>query len=142
MSERILRFALAALSLAGVAVTGYLLSVRWSSVELLCSTGGCESVQSSKYAEVLGIPVAAAGLGGYVLLGATALSVAPLARALGAGLALAALAFSGYLLVIQLAVIGDTCDWCFASDAIVTLATAVALLRLRYELSSNPAARA
>jgi uncharacterized membrane protein len=131
MTDRILRAALVALCLAGVSVAGYLLSARWGKTELICSTGGCETVQSSPYAELFGIPVAAAGLVGYLLIGASALVSSALARAVGAALALGALAFSAYLLVIQLAVIGAVCDWCLASDAVATVVAGLALLRLR-----------
>lgn len=131
MTDRSLRAALVALCLAGASVAAYLLSVRWGAAALLCSTGGCETVQSSSYAELLGLPVAALGLVGFVAIGATALAGGQLARALGAALALGALAFSGYLLVIQLAVIDAVCDWCLASDAITTVVAVVALLRLR-----------
>lgn len=131
MSDRALRGAVAALSLAGIAVTSYLLWARWTATELLCSTGGCETVQSSSYAELLGVPVAAVGLVGYVLLGLTALRTEPLVRAAGAALALAALVFAAYLLVVQLAVLDAVCQWCLASDAITALIAAAMLLRLR-----------
>jgi uncharacterized membrane protein len=131
MTDRSLRAALVAGCLAGASVAGYLLSVRWGGAELLCSTGGCETVQSSSYAELLGVPVASLGLVGFLAIGATALAGGTLAGALGAALALGALAFSGYLLVIQLAVIGAVCDWCLASDAITSVVAVVALLRLR-----------
>ena len=135
MSGRSLSVAQAGLSLAGAAVTGYLLSVRWGGGTLYCSTGGCETVQSSSYAEVLGVPVAFAGLLAYLFLAVTAFIGAPLARVATAAVALAALAFSAYLLVIQLAVIGEICQWCVLSDAITTLVATVALLRLREVLA-------
>jgi uncharacterized membrane protein len=131
VSDGRLRGAVAALSLAGIAVTGYLLWARWTSAELLCSTGGCETVQNSSYAELLGVPVALVGLVGYVLLGLTALRTEPLVRAAGAALALSALAFGAYLLVIQLAVLDAICQWCLVSDAITALIAAAMLLRLR-----------
>jgi uncharacterized membrane protein len=131
VSDRTLRIALGALSLAGVGVTVYLLWARWSSAELLCSTSGCETVQNSSYSDVLGVPVALVGLVGYVLLGLTALRVDPLARAAGAGLALIAVVFAAYLLVIQIAVIDAVCDWCLTSDAITAAIMVVVLLRLR-----------
>lgn len=131
MTDRGLRAALLALCFAGASVAGYLLSARWGSTELLCSTGGCETVQRSSYAELFGVPVALAGLVGYLLIGATAFAAGPLARALGAALALGGLGFSGYLLVIQLAVVDAVCDWCLASDAIATVVAGLALLRLR-----------
>ena len=134
MSDRSLRGALVALCLAGAGVSAYVLTTRWTNSGLLCSTGGCETVQSSDYAELLGVPVAALGLAGYVVIGALALPTAPLARVLAAVLALAATAFSAYLLVVQLTVIHAVCDWCLASDAIVSVAAGVALLRLREAL--------
>ena len=130
MSDRSPRAALVALSLAGAAVAGYVLSSRWTHSGLLCSTGGCETVQSSEYAELLGAPVAAIGLCGYLLIGALALSATPLLRAAVASLALAATTFSAYLLVVQLTVINAVCDWCLASDAISSLIAALALVRL------------
>lgn len=130
MSDGALRVAVAALAAAGVAVTSYLLWARWTSAELLCSTGGCETVQSSSYAELLGVPVAAVGLVGYVLLGLTALRTEPLVRAGGAALALSAVAFGAYLLVVQLAVLDAVRQWCVASDAITALLAAATLLRL------------
>jgi uncharacterized membrane protein len=133
VSAGLLRAALTALCVAGAAVSAYVLSSRWSDAALICSTGGCETVQSSPYAELLGLPVAALGLGGFLLIGALAQIGRPVAVAVAgaAALALAAVVFSGYLLVIQLAVIGAVCDWCLASDAITSLVAIVALLRLR-----------
>jgi uncharacterized membrane protein len=131
VSGRALSIAQAGLSLAGAAVTGYLLSVRWGGGTLYCSTGGCETVQSSSYAEVVGVPVALAGFLAYLFLAGSAFVAAALACVAAAAVALAALAFSAYLLVIQVAVIGEICQWCVASDVITTLVATVAVLRLR-----------
>jgi uncharacterized membrane protein len=135
MSDRYLRAGLLGLCVAGASVAGYLLWARWGGAELICSTGGCEAVQSSSYAKLFGIPVAAAGLVGYLLIGVAALSRRPLAPAVGAALALGGVAFSAYLLVIQLAVIDAVCDWCLASDAISSGVAILALLRLRGSLA-------
>ena len=131
MSERTLRAVSGALAALGAAVTGYLLYVRQSGGELVCTTGGCETVQNSPYAEVLAVPVAALGLAGFLALLVTAIGRAEWARLGQAAIALAALAFSGYLLYIQLAVIGAVCQWCVATDVITTAIAALALLRLR-----------
>jgi uncharacterized membrane protein len=131
MSDRRLRVALAALSAAGIAVTAYLLSARWGPAQLYCSTGGCETVQDSSYAEVLGVPVALLALLGWVAIGLTALGTAELVRMAGAAVALAGLAFAAYLLVVQLFVLEAVCDWCLTTDVLLTLATVVAVLRLR-----------
>jgi uncharacterized membrane protein len=142
MSEGRLRAGIALLAVHGAGVSAYLLFARHSGSELVCSTGGCETVQRSAYAEVLGLPIAALGLLAFLLLLGSALARGALARAAGAGLALAAVAFSGYLLVIQLTVIEAICDWCVASDAITTAIAALALLRLRGELVGQAGDRA
>ena len=135
MSDRTARAAVAVLALTGAAVSGYLVWARYAGAELLCTTGGCETVQSSPYAEVAGVPVAVLGVVAYLLIGATALSPSATTRVLGAALALSAFSFSAYLLVIQLAVIGEVCDWCLANDAIASLVAAAATLRLRATLA-------
>jgi uncharacterized membrane protein len=134
MSERGVRVASAALALAGVGITGYLLSVRASGAQLVCSTGGCETVQSSPYAEVFGVPVAALGLGAYVVMLCAAVARGEAARLVGAVVALAAVAFGGYLLVVQLVVVHAVCEWCLASDGVSAALAALALLRLRASL--------
>jgi uncharacterized membrane protein len=131
MSERALRAAAALVAGAGAAVTSYLLYARLTDATLACSTGGCETVQSSAYAEILGLPVAALGLAGFLGMALAALAGGEWARLTQATLALAALVFSGYLLVVQLAVIGAVCQWCLASDALVSGVAALALLRIR-----------
>ena len=152
MTDGVLRGALGTLCLAGAGISGYVLAARWEDTQLLCSTGGCETVQSSSYAEILGMPVAALGLAGYLVIALTALLHGPLARAAGAGLALCAALFSGYLLVLQIVVIHAVCDWCVANDAVASLVAVTALLRLRsaqpgpepgsWPGSSSPSARA
>jgi uncharacterized membrane protein len=131
VNERRLRFGVAALALVGASIAAYLLYVRHTGGELLCANGGCEVVQSSRYAEVFGVPVAALGLIGYLALLLTSLSAGGAARAAQAGIALAAFTFSAYLVYVQLALIGSVCEWCVVSDGVTTLVAALALLRLR-----------
>ncbi len=131
MSERSLRLATAALALAGAAVATYLLVVRATGSSLVCSTGGCEAVQSSPYAELAGVPVALLGLIGFLtMLGLAALR-GETARLAGAVVALTAFGFGGFLLWAQLARIDAVCDWCLVSDGLVGGLAALALLRLR-----------
>jgi uncharacterized membrane protein len=137
VTERTLRAASAVLAAAGAAIAGYLLYVREAGGQLVCATGGCETVQGSPYAEVLGLPVAALALVGFVGLLIAALARGEWAGLGNATLALAAFLFSGYLLYIQLAVVEAICQWCLATDVITTAIAALALLRLR--LQSSPA---
>jgi uncharacterized membrane protein len=117
-----LRAAIAALALAGAAVAGYLVYARYSGTTLACATGGCETVQHSRYAKAAGIPVAVLGLTAYLAVFATAQ-----AAAIGVAISLAGLLFGVYLIVIQVAVIEAICQWCLASDAVLaTLALATA----------------
>lgn len=131
MSERANRIASAALALVGIGITAYMLSVRASGASLSCTSGGCETVQNSSYSEMFGVPVAALGLGAFVVLLAAALARGEAARLTGAVVALAAFAFSAYLLVVQVAVIGALCDWCLATDAVTSALAVLSLLRLR-----------
>jgi uncharacterized membrane protein len=131
VSDRALRLCVGALAAAGLAVAGYLTYARYAGTPITCTTGGCEAVQESSYATVAGLPVPVLGLIGYGLLAVTACSAEDLARAAGAAVALAAFVFSAYLLYVQLAMIEAVCDWCVASDAIVTAIVPFAILRLR-----------
>lgn len=131
MSERSLRIAVAALALVGAGIAGYLTYTRYAHVTIACTTGGCETVQSSDYAEIVGIPVAVLGLAGYLGIFATTLFPGELARVAGAGLALGGLAFSVYLIFVQVFAIGAFCQWCLASDVVMALLAAVTLARLR-----------
>lgn len=133
MSERALRGAIAVVAAAGVALAAYLLYTRETGGQLVCSTGGCETVQSSRYAEIFGIPVAALGLVGYVWILATSFSRSELARLAQTAVALAACAFSTYLVFVQLHLIGAVCELCLVSDGLIAVAAALALLRLRAE---------
>ncbi len=139
MSERTLRAASAGLAALGAAIAGYLVYVRETGGELVCTTGGCETVQSSSYAEVLGVPVAALALAGFLALLVAAVGRGEWARLSQATLALASFLFGGYLLYIQLAVIEAVCQWCLATDVITTAIAVLALLRLRVVAPTPPA---
>jgi uncharacterized membrane protein len=133
MNERALRLASATIAALGAAITVYLLYVRQTGGALVCSTGGCDTVQNSAYAEVLGAPLAALGLVGFLGLLVAAVARGDWARLSQVTLALTAFAFSVYLLFVQLAVIDAICEWCLAADVLTTAILALALLRLRVE---------
>ena len=130
MTERSVRIASAVLASLGAAISTYILYVRETDGSLVCSTGGCETVQSSSYAELLGLPVAALGLAGFVVLIVAALTRGELARLVNATVALAAFLFAAYLLAVQLVVIDAICQWCVATDVLTTALAALALVRL------------
>jgi uncharacterized membrane protein len=131
MSENRLRLTTAAAAALGAAIAASLLYERWTGGTLACSTGGCETVQHSKYAETLGMPVAALGLLSFAALFAAAACRGSRARLAQATLAIAAVGFSAYLLYLQVAVIHAVCQWCVLSDVLTTAIACLALVRLR-----------
>jgi uncharacterized membrane protein len=131
VSDRALRIAVAALALVGTGIAAYLTYAKYADATIACATGGCETVQSSEYAEVLGLPVPVLGLLGYLAILATAFSAGETARLAGAALALGGLLFSGYLVVVQVVAIGAFCQWCLASDIVMLLLAAATVARLR-----------
>lgn len=131
MSDRALRIAVGGLSAMGIAVASYLTYAHYAETTIVCTTGGCEAVQSSDYAELLGVPVAVLGLLAYVFLLATAFFTLELARLAGAVVAVSAAFFAGYLLFAQLFLIDAICQWCVASDVLFGLLAVACVLRLR-----------
>jgi uncharacterized membrane protein len=137
VTDRRLRAAIAVVALAGAAVAAYLVYARYTGTQLACTTGGCETVQHSKYAKAAGIPVAVLGLAAYLAVFATALSARIEAAAIGAAIVLGGLAFGIYLIVVQVAVIDAICQWCLASDAILAVLAILCAERLR-RLAGTP----
>jgi len=130
MSDRRLRATILVLSLLGAAVAGYLAVTHLVHVPVACATGGCETVQTSRYSELAGVPVAALGVGAYVVLAASAASTSDPARVLGFTAALTGLSFAVYLLYVQAVVLDAYCQWCLASDALLILLVPLTLLRV------------
>ena len=131
MSDRALRIAVGGLAALGVAIAAYLAYTRYTETTIACTTGGCEVVQRSEYAELFGIPVVVLGLGAYVFLLGTALFTIELARLSGAVAAVSGALFAAYLLVAQLFLIDAVCQWCVASDVVIALLAVACVLRLR-----------
>jgi uncharacterized membrane protein len=122
------RRAIAAVAVLGLAISAYLTWVHYAGIEPVCTgVSDCERVQSSDYAELVGIPVALLGVVGYAAL---LLSLRGPVE-LTALLAYLAVAFSAYLTWAELFRIDAICQWCvvsaLASLAIAVLATLYAL---------------
>jgi uncharacterized membrane protein len=128
-----IRAAILATAVAGAIIAAYLTSVHYAHVAPICTTGGCEKVQRSSYAELAGIPVAVLGLVAYCALAATTLIRGIPAATAGAVIALGGAAFSGYLHWAQLGPIGAICQWCLGNDAVIALAAVLSLVRLATE---------
>jgi uncharacterized membrane protein len=133
--ERALRAGLAAVATAGIGVAAYLTWVHYHPEALVCTRGGgCETVQRSHYAVLLGVPIAIYGLVAWAAVLALTLLDSPTARMLVAAIALVSTVFAVYLVVLQVAVIDAVCIWCLANDVVlVPLLAVLAALRLRGE---------
>ena len=125
MSERALRAGAAVLALAGAGVSSYLVYSHYAHVQVACTTGGCETVLTSKYSELAGVPVAVLGLVAYAALLVCALLAGELPALAGAAVSAGGLAFGVYLIVIQVAVLEALCQWCLTSDGLLFLLTLV-----------------
>lgn len=145
------RMVVASLALIGAFVATYLLLFKLGVLgTLVCGPeGGCDIVQASHYAYLFGIPVAAWGLGGYLVILGVALAGTrpdlaghPWIGAALLGLTAAAFLFSMYLSVISGLVIGAWCQWCLVSASIATLAFIFSLPEIRrYKDAKNFASR-
>jgi uncharacterized membrane protein len=113
--------AIAALAAMGLAISVYLTYVHYAGIEPVCSSiSNCERVQTSEYADLMGVPVAVLGIVGYAAI-LVSLRMRVDVTAL---LSYLALAFSAYLTWAEVFKIDAICQWCVAS-ALITLAIAV-----------------
>ncbi len=135
-----LRMAAVACCALGLAIAGYLTYVHYAGISPVCEIAhGCEKVQSSRWSEVAGIPVALLGLVGYAGI-LVALFVPGEAGLLAAaGQALAGAGFSAYLSYREVFTIDAICIWCVASALLLAALAVITVLRL---LRADPSAGA
>jgi len=134
-TDRRLGIAIGVICLLGIGVATYLTYVHYAGLKPLClNSGGCETVQSSRYAIFLGIPVPVLGLAGYIgILGSLAIP-GDIGRGLGALLAVFGFGFSMYLTSLELFRIHAICQWCVSSAVLMTLLAILTVWRLwRYQ---------
>lgn len=113
--------AIAGLALLGLAISIYLTWVHYAGIEPVCTgISDCERVQTSEYADLVGIPVAVLGIAGYAAI----LASLRMRVEVTALLAYLAVAFSAYLTWAEVFKIDAICQWCVGS-ALITLAIAV-----------------
>jgi uncharacterized membrane protein len=146
MNNRILRLSSIVLSALGTLDAAYLTYVKLANARIICGQySGCETVNSSIYSEVAGIPVALLGAGVYLLIliflllegqGDFWRSNSPL---FVFGLTLVGVLFSAYLTYLELAVIHAACIYCVTSAILITILFIIAILRLvNPQAETNP----
>ena len=128
-SSRRLQVACGILGLIGLGIAGYLTYVHYFQLQPLCLTGGCEQVQTSRYSEVLGIPVALLGVVGYLLILASLFIPGDSGRLLALIVSFVGLGYSLYLTYLELFQINAICQWCVASAVIIFLITILSAIR-------------
>lgn len=132
------------LALTGAAIAAYLTYVHYNIDALVCAGGGCEVVQTSKYSEIMGIPVAVFGL--TMFLGVAALIVVrdrsvEYAYLANAGIIVAlvtALLYYAYLTYLEARVIYAWCEWCVASSIITLMLFLIEASRMWREYNAEP----
>jgi uncharacterized membrane protein len=125
LSDEAPAFAGMAFAAGGFAVALYLTIVHYTHQQIACNgIGDCEYVNSSEYAELMGVPVALVGAVAY----ASVFALGVLWRwrrdetllLVAWGLAMASFAFSVYLTYIELFVIDAICVYCVVSAVMAT----------------------
>ena len=131
--------AIALLSLVGILIALYLTLYKIGVVgDLSCSIGSCETVNTSRWATLLGLPVAAWGLAAYVALFAISMAGTTERYATSRTLSwlLVAIAgwsvlFSAWLTYLELFVIEAICIWCVTSAVLLVAILVVSVVDLR-----------
>jgi vitamin-K-epoxide reductase (warfarin-sensitive) len=135
-----MRYLIAILAVAGVAVSTLALRIHYSTDTAPCSINerwDCGIVNHSPYSVVAGIPVAAIGIAGYLALAGLALTRQ---RTLTFSASLIGLGFALYLAHIERDVLMVWCQYCVISLGIIALIMTLSLgwaavfgMRSRYE---------
>jgi uncharacterized membrane protein len=126
-----LRAASAVVALVGLGIASYLTIVHYSGGAPVCAIShGCETVQHSAYAKVGGVPVAVAGLAGYVALLVTLLRDDENWRTATAFLALAGVGFSAWLTWVEVGILHAICIWCVGSALCMLALAALSVTRV------------
>jgi uncharacterized membrane protein len=133
------RMIIAALALGGVGLATYLAMYKLGMIgTLACTVGSCETVNLSRWATFLGLPVAVWGVGFYLVLFLVALlgtterfvNEAWVSHAL-LGLTAWGVVFSVWLTYLELYVIHAVCMFCVISAILVALTFLVSVLEWR-----------
>jgi uncharacterized membrane protein len=116
---------------AGILVAGYLgVTKLLGGNAAFCTAGsGCDIVQASRYAVLLGVPTALWGVVAYAAVGALGALGLTRTRWLAAfAIAAGAVGFSAYLTWLEVFVLRAVCGYCLLSAALAVALLAVLLL--------------
>lgn len=138
-TDRRLRMAAFIVALIGLGIAAYLTYVHYAKLKPLClSSGACETVQSSRYSKLAGIPVPVLGLAGYISILVSLAIRGDLGRVASCGFALIGFGFSAYLTYRELFTIHAICQWCVGSAIAMTILAVLTVTRLLREEVPEP----
>lgn len=125
------------LALIGLADSIYLTWIKLANATASCAgIGNCESVNSSKYAEIAGIPIALLGAGAYLAILVFLIienrndflkTNAPLAIF---GISLVGVLYSAYLTYVEVAILHAICPYCVLSAVVIVALFVISVVRL------------
>jgi len=126
-----LRAAAIVVAVIGLGIATYLTIVHYAGGSPVCAIAhGCATVQKSRYAELAGVPVAVLGLLGYVALLVSLARDTEAFRTAAAFIAIAGLAFSGWLTYVEVFTLHAICIWCVGSAICMALLAILTTLRM------------
>lgn len=135
--DKRLRQIIIVLAIIGLLVSIYMTIYKLTSNDAMCiGSSGCSEVNSSRYSEINGIPVALLGVVGYaVILVLLFLETRPgffqqNGIMLLFGVSLIGFLFTLYLIYVEVALIGAYCPFCLASQAVMTIIFIISVVRL------------
>jgi uncharacterized membrane protein len=134
---------IAGLAVVGLGIAGYLTYTHYFGLAPVClASGGCDIVQSSKYATQFGIPVPVLGLIGYVVMIGLLFLKSEFGRLIGVVFCVGSFAFSAYLTYLELFKIHAICTWCVTSATIATIIMVLMTIRYLRPMTPVPASQA
>lgn len=126
------------LALIGIAVSAYLTWIKLTGAYAACvNIGDCESVNSSRFAEIGGVPIALIGLIGYMfilielLLELRMPERIDFLRLIIFGVTLAGSMYSLYLTYLEVYVLHAVCPYCVVSAVVMLGLFGVSISRLK-----------
>jgi len=135
----------ALLGVVGMMLAGYLTYVHYNEDALVCTVGGCHTVQQSEYSTMFGVPIAIFGL--LMFLTVTLLAVgrmtgrSPLPSDVTTIAAwtilLTSLLYYAYLTYIEIWELEAVCQWCVISSIVALLMFILESVQLKREFAAD-----
>jgi uncharacterized membrane protein len=132
------------LAFLGVLDSIYLTWVKYTGSYATCGPiGNCEAVNSSRYAEIAGIPIALIGILGYlVIIALVALEARfpdqeELLRLAFFGFTLTGTIYSVYLTYVEVAILKAICPYCVVSAVLMLILFGISVARLKNLLAGG-----